>query len=88
MALNLFQLGRRIASMRELRNMTQQDLADASGLTQATIARLERGHKKRPELNTVVSIAEALRVTVDELIQPIEDSHPQAWPAVVQLVGA
>jgi DNA-binding XRE family transcriptional regulator len=40
-------LGRRVAETRELRDMTQQELAKASGLTQTTIARVEKGHKKK-----------------------------------------
>lgn len=74
MELDVFQLGRRIAAMRELRDMTQKDLAKASGLTQATIARVEKGHKRRMELNTVVKIASALDVGVDDLLKPIEEA--------------
>ena len=69
MDIDAFQLGRRIAATRELRDMTQQELAKASGLTQATIARVEKGHKKKMELNTVFKIACALQVGLDDLVK-------------------
>ena len=71
MELDVYQLGRRIAAYRELRDLTQQGLANKSGLTQATIARIEKGHKKRPEMNTIYKIAQALQVSIDDLTEPL-----------------
>lgn len=71
--IDVFQLGRRIASTRELRDMTQQELANVSGLTQATIARVEKGRKKKVELNTIYKIAQALNTSITDLMQPIEE---------------
>ena len=68
MTLDLHKLGRRIAAMRELRDMTQQELANRAGLTQAAIARIEKARKPRVQLATVVAIAEVLGVSVDYLI--------------------
>jgi transcriptional regulator with XRE-family HTH domain len=76
MQIDVFQLGRRIAAQRELRDMTQKALANATGLTQATIARVERGQKKRVELNTIAQIAHALGVGLDDLLKPIEERDP------------
>ncbi len=64
----MYQLGRRIASYRELRDLTQQELAVKAGLTQTTIARVEKARKPRVMLDTIVSIAEALNVGVDQLL--------------------
>ena len=75
MDIDAFQLGRRVAATRELRDMTQQELAKASGLTQATIARVEKGHKKKMELNTLYKIATALQVGLDDLVKPQEGTH-------------
>ena len=72
MPLNLEHMGRRIASQRQLRGLTQQELASASGLTQATVARVEKARKGRVDLKTVYAIAEALGVSLDELVKPIE----------------
>ena len=70
-----YQIGRRIASIRRLLDMTQQELASRTGLTQATIARVEKGRKKKVELNTIYKIAQALNTSVTDLMQPIEDGN-------------
>lgn len=48
------------------RNMTQQELAAASDLTQSTLSRLENG-RRRPRPKTLQRLAEALDVTPEEL---------------------
>lgn len=70
--IDVFQLGRRIASTRELRDLTQQELADQSGFSQATIARIEKGHKQQVAMNTIYRIAQVLDVDIGELARPIE----------------
>lgn len=67
MKLDTRMLGRRIAAMRELRSLTQRDLAEKSGVTQVTIARLETDKMPRVSLDTIVALAEALQVSVDYL---------------------
>jgi transcriptional regulator with XRE-family HTH domain len=67
-ALDMYTLGRRIAAARELRDLTQHELAARAGLTQATIARLEKGRKPGLRLETIVAIAEALGVSLDALV--------------------
>jgi transcriptional regulator with XRE-family HTH domain len=47
--------------------LTQQELADRSGVSLTTINRLERGYTARPQ--TVRKLAEALGVTPSELLQ-------------------
>jgi transcriptional regulator with XRE-family HTH domain len=68
MALDLYQLGRRIAASRELRDLTQQQLADRADLTQATIARIEKGRKPGVHVQTLVAIADVLDVSTDYLL--------------------
>jgi transcriptional regulator with XRE-family HTH domain len=62
------QLGRRIAAARELADLTQQGLAQKAGLTQATIGRIEKGRKPGVRVETLVAIAQALRVSADSLL--------------------
>lgn len=48
-----------IRKIRKAAGKTQQDIADHSGLTIASVSRLENGHTK-PTLETYISIIEAL----------------------------
>lgn len=50
----------RIRHMRELRGMSQQQLADAIGIKQASVAQLEGGRSKSPSASNLLKIAHAL----------------------------
>ena len=65
--INLYDVGRRVASGRALENWTQRDLATRAGVTQATIARLERGTLKDVRSTTLYAIAVALSMSLDYL---------------------
>ena len=56
-------LGRELARERARAGLTQRELAEASGVRQETISRLERGHAN-PALGTVERLARALGLTV------------------------
>ncbi len=61
-------IGGRIRALRLERGMTQRQLADRSGLSEATvIGRIERGEQV-PRLNTAVALARALSVHLNELV--------------------
>ena len=65
---NLNQLvGIRIQTLRKLRGLTQEQLAEAIGKTVETISNIERG-KKLPGLATLNDIKTALKVHLSELI--------------------
>lgn len=53
-------LGTQIRTIRKSLGMTQLQLADRSGLTQRTIARIERCEKKNPDIATISKLATAL----------------------------
>ena len=55
-----------LKAIREKALMTQPDLADRTGLTVATISRIEQGHR-RPHFTTRRRLARALKVPVEEL---------------------
>lgn len=59
-------IGERIRQLRERRGWTQTDLADASGLPQSHISRLEVG-KHSPSNVTLKKIAKALKIDVHAL---------------------
>lgn len=62
-------LGRNLRQLRELRRLTQHQLATAAGVPRATVANLETG-SANPTLGVLLAVAEGLGVTVQELIGP------------------
>ncbi|MEM8850995.1 MAG: helix-turn-helix transcriptional regulator [Pseudomonadota bacterium] len=52
---------------RDWRGLTQQQLADASGVSRVQIAEIETG-RKTGSVATLRKLADALRVTMDELV--------------------
>jgi len=63
----------RLKHWRERRLLTQADLAQKSGVSEVTIARLEtRRHQAR--FSTIRKLAEALGVSADELADEGEES--------------
>jgi DNA-binding XRE family transcriptional regulator len=62
---------------RQIARLTQQELADRVGVNIAMISRLEAGRGQRPSYLTIVRLARALNVPVDELF-PVEDYTPTA----------
>jgi transcriptional regulator with XRE-family HTH domain len=58
-------IGRKIERLRELKDMKQETLANAIGVTQQTISRLEQSESVDEE--KLRKIAEALEVTVDTI---------------------
>lgn len=79
-------LGEKLKGLRQKRDMNQTQLADASGITQATISRIESGEVKQLKSEALKKLAEALEVTVDYLVgktnkltpSDIVDSDPTA----------
>ena len=64
--------GQRVKKLREQRGLTQQQLADRAGLTNDTISNYERGRRTDPPVSVVYAVANALDVTVDDLLAPPE----------------
>jgi transcriptional regulator with XRE-family HTH domain len=62
-----------LTRLRRQRNWTQAELADASGVGQSHISRLEKGTWE-PRLATIMSLAKALGVQPGELLPSLNDS--------------
>ena len=60
----------RIREIRESKGMTQAELCKRSGITRATIWKLETGENEVTTSSTLIKIADALGVTVGELFLP------------------
>lgn len=56
----------KIKNARLSRNMTQEELAEKSGVSRATISGLENGSAKDTTIGTLKKLAAALGVTVGE----------------------
>lgn len=60
-------MGNKVREVRLEKNMTQQELADKSGISRATISALENGSERCVMSGTLIKLAEALGVTVDSI---------------------
>ncbi|MDP8033613.1 helix-turn-helix transcriptional regulator [Pasteurella atlantica] len=61
-------IGENIKHIRKSAGISQQDLADMSGISKGQISKLESGEQNNPQINTVVSIAANLGVAIEEII--------------------
>ncbi len=59
--------GNLLRRYRDSANLTQEDLAGRTGLTSQAISLLERGERRRPHSYTVQKLAEALKLTGQDL---------------------
>lgn len=67
--------GQRLKSLRAERNLTQQNLGDAVGVSTVTIRAWERNAKK-PAMDALLSLGRALNISIDTLL----DFHLESTP--------
>lgn len=79
-------LGQRIREERIKHRLTQEQLAEAAEVNESYIGQVERG-EKNPSLETVVSIANSLGVTVDYLLQEEVKAKPSGLLDELMLVA-
>jgi transcriptional regulator with XRE-family HTH domain len=73
-------LGSNLRRLRDERGWSQETLARFAGLHATEVSRLERGTRE-PRLSTLVAVAAAFRVTIDELLAPSEAARePEPVP--------
>ena len=68
-------IGGRVATLRKLKGMTQEQLAQAAGLQRTHVSRIEAG-KYAVTLDVIQAIAEALGMTVDIIDPGLQDLAP------------
>lgn len=71
--LNPKEIGRRIAGIRELKEMTLEEIASQVQVSRSTILRYERGDFERIKLPILISIANALGVSPEYLSGQTDD---------------
>ena len=60
-------IGKAIKKRRAAVGMSQAELADRAGVTQATISIIESGKRANPSWDTIVGIARALGCKIEDL---------------------
>ena len=77
-------LGERIYSLRKARGLSQEELADAVGVSRQAVSKWELG-ESQPEVDKAVLLAQALGVTTDQLLLGEPENKPEkAIPAQPQ----
>lgn len=66
--MNTVNLASNIKHIRKQAKISQQDLADKSGISKAQISRLESGQQDNPQINTIIAIASSLNVSIEEIV--------------------
>lgn len=57
-----------LAKLRKEKGLTQEGLARKANISYHTLIKLESGGIKNPKIETVVKLAEVLRISLDELV--------------------
>ena len=81
-ALNYKQLGQRIKAARKLKGLTQEQLAEKTGLTPNFIAKIESANSTI-SLQTLVKIVNTLDTSVDYLLCDVESTGMSETDAVI-----
>ncbi|MFJ1789565.1 helix-turn-helix domain-containing protein [Streptomyces anulatus] len=70
--------GKKVKQARKLSGLTQQELAEASGVSVSTIRKLEQGERSGARMETLHALAKPLRLkTMDLVEKPKEDGAPK-----------
>ena len=64
-------LGQRLKYYREQIGLSQIDLSEKSGISQASIARIESGRQKNLKRETMKKLADGLGISLTELMEPV-----------------
>ena len=76
------ELSKRIIELRKINSMTQEDLAEALGVSRQSISKWENG-ECLPDINKLRAIAKVFEVSIDYLINDEEDVAIKKAPAKV-----
>ncbi|MEW6586158.1 MAG: XRE family transcriptional regulator [Nitrospirota bacterium] len=64
-------LGRRLKYYREQIGLSQIDLSEKSGISQASIARIESGKQKNLKRETMKKLADGLGISLTQMMEPV-----------------
>jgi transcriptional regulator with XRE-family HTH domain len=61
-------LSKRLKELRKKSGWSQQKLAEKAGLSYNTITKIEQGAATKPTIQTMIKIADAFQISIDELV--------------------
>jgi transcriptional regulator with XRE-family HTH domain len=61
-------LAQTIKELRKKHKISQEELAKQAGITYSTLIKIESGANENPTIKTIKKIADALKVSLDELV--------------------
>lgn len=61
-------LSKRLKEFRRKAGWSQQKLAERAGLSYNAVTKIEQGAAKKPTIQTMIKIADAFGVSIDELV--------------------
>ncbi|MDP2924048.1 MAG: helix-turn-helix transcriptional regulator [Candidatus Omnitrophota bacterium] len=61
-------IAKRLKELRKKSGWSQQRLAEKAGLSYNTITKIEQGAATKPTIQTMIKIADAFGITLDELV--------------------
>ena len=65
----MLDLAEHLKRLRKKRGWTQQKLAEEAGMSYVIITKIEQGVSKEPTILSMVKLADALGVSLDELVR-------------------
>ena len=69
-------MGQRITALRKMKGWSQQELADAKGISRQHVGMIENGKLVNVAFVTIQQIAESLGMTVDIIDKGLQDLAP------------
>ena len=78
--------GKRLRQARDLRGLSQSELADRAKIPVAMISHFETGIRGSASADNLVKLANALEVSVDYLLRRTDDPSPRSGPVEVALL--
>lgn len=76
----------RVRGLRRAQGWTLDDLAERSAISPSTLSRIETGHR-RIALDQLVPIAQALGISLDQLVEPVGDEDVVIRPTAERSAG-
>ncbi|MBU0580553.1 MAG: helix-turn-helix transcriptional regulator [Candidatus Omnitrophica bacterium] len=61
-------IANRLKELRKRCGWSQQKLAEKAGLSYNTITKIEQGAATKPTIQTMIKIADAFQISIDELV--------------------
>lgn len=61
-------LARKIKELRKKAGWSQQKLAEKTGLSYSVVTKIEQGTAKQPTVQTIIKLADAFGVSLDEIV--------------------